>query len=631
MKEKSNSLLKYIGVIFSILFSITIIKVGYDYFQLNNNYIGGTLLQKDSDGDGLSDKYENRLFNSQGSTFKYNKNISDLPHIEATVASQPFLIIDEEVIETTTGTESIEVGNSLTKSREVIHKVDVRASAGWSGSIVPSISIEGGYSRESKTSQVSVNSTTQTSSNTREVQYTLKQGKLVCPIFIKNYGNLPATIQNITLTSVIYDETGTAVFSGTLVFDGDEFPTLNLEGNSDRILLNFVDEDLFSEEIDLLSSVHGEIDVSVVSIDLSTPLVSNYIKQKSLVKSKSARVIFSGVNPSYYDLYDVTVKENYTLENIASDMGLVIEYKDDWIYKINGNRADQTFDFSTWVIRHVGQRNGINISEKFSINAPIALKDVPVNKGDILYFYKESSNDVLRLNDSNMLKAAYSYHFTNNNESIVQNIATNDGSELYILPNVRDFSRIDDFYNYKSYDLDYDDLIALYYEEFNDLIMVKYQEALDSDGPDPAQCLQIAKRQVERLHPKSKWIDNYINNNELVLVEKAHGEYSPAKYRSAYYDYLIKNEIKSLSEKNSRVLVKLNKPNSEELTFKIDPGKLATIQKILVNGIPFDIELIDKKASEITIKSPDNIELYSQQISQNAIGNLRLIERFEFE
>lgn len=630
IKEKLKSLLKAIWIIFVVIFGIFILKYGFEYMKLNSNSFNRTLLQKDSDGDGLSDNYEKKLFNKKGSSFKYNKNISDLPLIKTTIADKPFLIIDEEVIETSTNTTAIEVGRTVTKAHEVTQKIDVTAKVGYDAGFVASL--EGSYSHETKDTDISENSYSESNSSTKQVQYTLKQGKLVCPIYLKNYGNLPATIEDITLIAVIYDESGTAVYCGTLKFDGNSFPKLNLEGNSDQILLNFVDENLFSDEIDLLSNVKGEIEVDVVSINLSSPLINNYINQKSLVKSKSVRVIVSGQNPLYDLIFDVSVDDNNTFEDIARNMGLDVEYRDNWIYSVNGDRADQNFDFSSWSIKHIGQRSGKKLSNKYSINTPAELKDIRINKGDVVYFFKEKSNDVVRLYDANILKEAYRYNFSKNNESIVKEIYNEDKINLYTLQNIRDFKRIDNFYKYGNYDLTEKDLDDLYYKEKWYLIMEKYQEQLNSGGPDPDRCLVIAKHQVDLIYPKSKWINEYIKNNELIQVDKSVDEYSSTTYRSGYYDYLLKNEIKTLSVKKSKVVIKLKETVSKELILKLNPSKIESLKLILVNGEKFETDSIHMESLSLKLNTPEYIEFYSHQFSSNKESeSLRLVERIEFK
>jgi hypothetical protein len=351
-----------------------------------------------------------------------------------------------------------------------------------------------------------------------------------------------------------------------------------------------------------------------------------------LVKSKSVRVIISGQNPLYDLIFDVSVDENKSFEDIARNMGLDIIYRDNWIYSVNGDRADHNFDFSSWAIKHIGQRNGKKLSNKYSINAPADLKDVRINKGDVVYFFKEKSNDIVRLSDANMLKEAYRYNFSKNNESLVKEIYNDEKINLYTLQNIRDFKRIDNFYKYGNYDLTDKDLDDNYYKEKWHLIMEKYQEQLNSGGPDPSVCLAIAKRQVNLIYPKSKWIADYIKNNELIQVGKSEDEYSFNTYRSGYYDYLLRNEIKTMNVKKSKVVIKLKKTVTKELIINLNPSKIESLKMILVNGEKFEPDSIDMETLSLKLNAPEYIEFYSQQYSSNKESeSLRLVERIEFE
>lgn len=622
--------LKISGIVGLIILSLFFIKMANEYFKVNNKFIERILLQKDTDGDGLSDKYEKSLFNSEMSEILYNKEISDLPLIEVRVANQPYLVIDEEIIETTTNTSTNKT--DVKKGVEVSKSYSLNVSSEWnvSGKISASLTdfgaeISGTYGEKRETgygsghTSVNEKGVSWENGKTKGTQYTLKQGKLVCPILVKNYGNLPAIIKNMTLLALITDDGGNNKYYGTLKFDGDVFPVLNLEGNSEEVLLNFVDAGLFSQEIDLLKEIQGKIKVKLISADLSSPLINSYIKQRSLVKNKSIRVyLIHERNHTDNKVLDVYAERNATLKDVIKTIGLNITYKNGWIYEINENRGDKDFDFSAWHVKHEGLRKTNKFSQIYSIDNPIKLEEIKVQKEDVVYFYKEEIKNKLHLS-LDKIKSLYEYNFTEGHESVVSQVVDDAGQNLYLPENVIYFEKTDEDFNRKQLTpIRRFELSEIYYDAMDKIYSdhIKYLE--NDEETSPKEYEGAARRASYEKYPIEEWIREYCIKNSLVIAE------SSADY------YLKTNKLYEHSYgKNIKVRIKFKKDeNIKNYTFHFH-SYVANPKLIKVNGEIVNASKVEK--DKITISNPSIVEFYYEYAHNEKEKLIRHVEVFEFE
>jgi len=653
MKITLKKTLAFTGIFLVIIVGILLLKIGFEYFEVNRNSVNKNLLQNDTDGDGLSDRYEKKLFSSEVSTFHYNKNISDLPIIEVTMAGKPYLIVDEELIETSSSTR--EVGQSASSARETgtTTKVNVSASVSvgvsttasatasasltdFGGSASSSVTaeyqatVEGGWERTNESKNTFERSRSVNSTNSNEVQYTLKQGKFVCPVYVKNYGNLPASIKNMTLTALVTNKANVPVYYGTLEFDGKKFPDLSLAGNSNEVLLNFVDDNLFSEEIDLLKEIKGEINLKVVSIELNSPLVGNYIKQRSLVKSKSVRFIFLDQNYQHDKILDIAIGGNNNLEDLSELIGLKIVYKNGWINSINNNRADKDFDLKSWAITHTGLRNGVNYAAKYNLKMPKQLDDIEVNRGDVLFFFKENESNITDNYNTKMLQQLYDYNFTKKKQGIINKILDDKGENIYTLKNTRLFEKNEKAYNYRNYDITEEDIVKLYKKTLNPVINKYYKENLDYGAQDAEQCYATAVRQAKRKYPRKEWIYNYIDENNLLYIGKSAEVEGTRLFRTEFYHYLIENEISYLHKRLQKVRIGLEAGNSSQYTFHFNDFKRENIKSISINNTEIDQDAI--KNNTLVVDNSDIVEFYCEYTSKDQPSTIVLqVEKFILE
>lgn len=653
MKSTLKKYLTYSGYFMIVLLGIFLVKIGFEYFEINRNSFNITLLRNDIDGDGLSDRFEEKLFDLEVSPANYNKYISDLPIVEITMASKPFLIVDEEVIETSS--ETSEKGESSTTRKEssTTQTVNVQASAtarissttsgtakfsptDFGGEVSTSVTaefeatLESGWERTSEQRNTSEQSVTVNNSNSKGIQYSLKQGKFVCPVYVRNYGNLPASIRNITLTASITDHTNTPVYSGTLRFDGAEFPNLSLDGHSEKVLLNFVDDNLYSQEIDLLKDIKGEIDIQIVSIELSSPLINDYTKQRSLVKNKSARIVFLNQRMEQDKIIDVAVDDRASLEDITDLIGLNVTLKDNWIYAINGDRADMNYDLSSWALKHIGLREGIAYSAYYSLQMPAALDQIKIRRGDQLYFFKENVAKSFENLNNTMVEQMYYYNFAKEKAGIVDAIHDQEGKNVYTLRSARSFEKNEEIYNYTNYDITEEDIIKLYRQTLNQAIFDFYQKNLAYGAQDPKDCYRSAVRQAESKYPQQAWCTKYIKDNNLTYVDRNHPIEGTARYRTEFYNHLIENEIMYLHRKVQKVKMVLKADKSASYTFKFHDLSLKTIRSISINNQEVDLNLINDNKLEIV--NPETVEIYCEYPAPDQASTLiRHVERFEFE
>lgn len=653
MKLTLKKSIAFIGIFLAVIFGILLLKIGFEYSKINENSLNKSLLQNDTDGDGLSDRYEKKLFNPEASTFHYNKNISDLPLIEVTMASKPYLIIDEEVIETSTNTRESQQTSSAMRESTTTEKVNVSTSVSVGVSSTTSVSanasltdfgvsgtesistefnatVEGGWESTNESKRASERTRSVSQSNSMGVQYTLKQGKFVCPVYVKNYGNLPASIKNMTLTALVTNKANVPVYYGTLKFDGKEFPSLSLDGNSDKVLLNFVDDNLFSEEIDLLKEIKGEMSLKIVSIQLSSPLVADYIKQRSLVKNKSVRLIFLDQNYQHDKILDVAIDDDNTLKDISELIGLKINYKNNWIYSINNDRADPEFDLMSWSVKQIGLRNGINYYAKYSLKIPKKLSEIKVNRGDVIYFFKEKESNTTQNYNTKMLKQLYYYNFSKKKEGIVDKISDDNGENIYTLKNVRFFRKNNETYNYPNYDITEEDIIKLYKNTLNQAIYKYYKENLSYGAQDPEQCYTSAVRRAKRKYQMDVWYRNYVKNNNLIFVGKNAKVEGIDLFRTEFYDYLINNEISYLHKEIQKAKITLKTNNSSNYKLHINDSKLKNVKTISINNNVIDRDSI--KNNTLIAKKADVVELYCEYVSEGQPSTIiRQVEKFILE
>ena len=219
----------------------------------------------DADGDGWSDKYELERFDPMVNSFKYNPKVSDLPLIKITVAQEPIISIDYKTQQVSTRSSSassssssnttIEDGWSSTNSSQL----EIGITAGWDlskggpyGEVNETLTLSNSFTN-SFNKMVSNSKTLARENSISNMNSIETQGaKIVCPIYITNYGNMPIIINNMTLTAYIENYSGNIKVIGTLIHDGGDFPQLNLPANSSRVLVNFKNDTLYPSDIESL-------------------------------------------------------------------------------------------------------------------------------------------------------------------------------------------------------------------------------------------------------------------------------------------------------------------------------------------------------------------------------------------
>lgn len=355
----------------------------------------------DTDGDGMSDELEAKYFNPEVDPALFNPKISDLPILDIDIYDVPQLSVNYIETKTSSASTSVARGQDSEYSRSASGRVSTTVSAtvkselsltdmGVSGSATVSGTVE--VSREASSSIRS--SIEQSREWAQERSLTAEEAKISVPVFIKNIGNMPVSIKDLTLTAYsinIYDE---MEMIGSL--KAENFGDIYLQPNNESVIVNFQNDSLYPSRIEEIMLFSKRIVVVPASYDMdiiSNDEVVSYHEAYSAVKAKTARVhikddVYDINSQDFDNVYDIAVE---SLEELFEALHMEYETKDGWIYVLDGQRGHNTLSGGEWEIKHTGERNKERFNEVYNSNNPIL--DVDIQPKDKIFIYRTIVND----------------------------------------------------------------------------------------------------------------------------------------------------------------------------------------------------------------------------------------------